>query len=104
MFKIYSAGNIQDAYLVQGLLNEAGIETRILNEFAQGGVGEIPFTQAYPEIWLINESDIKKANKLLSHFESRHQQIEELICNQCNETNPDTFEACWHCGNPLKTD
>lgn len=102
MFKIYAAANIQEAYLVQGLLNEAGIESRILNEYAQGGVGEIPFTQAYPEIWLENEHDVEKAKKIVSLFENRQQQDEELTCSQCHESNPGTFETCWQCGNPLR--
>lgn len=104
MFKVYSAGNIQDAYLVQGLLNEAGIESQILNEYAQGGTGEIPFTQAYPEIWLVNESDTEKAKEIIRLFETRQQPGEEIVCCKCHEPNPDTFETCWRCGNLLKAD
>ena len=104
MFKIYSAGNIQDAYLLQGLLNEAGIETRILNEYAQGGVGEIPFTQTYPEIWLIYESDTKRAKEIIRQFDANQESGHDVFCSRCHEPNPDTFETCWHCGNPLKTD
>jgi hypothetical protein len=103
VFKIYSAGNIQDAYLLQGLLNESGIETRILNEYAQGGVGEIPFTQAYPEIWLVNKSDSERAKEIIKQFDAR-QGHDDVFCARCHEPNPDTFETCWHCGNPLKAD
>ena len=101
MFKVYSAGSIQDAYIIQGMLNEAGIETRILNEFAQGGVGEIPFTQAYPEIWIIREADRKRAKEIISQFDTHHRPGDDLFCPRCHESNPDTFETCWHCGNPL---
>lgn len=103
MFKIYSAGNIQEAYLVQGLLNEAGIDTQILNEYAQGGVGELPFTHTYPEIWLTNESDIAKAKNIIRQFETGQQTITDIICPECNEPNPDTFETCWRCGAHLKS-
>lgn len=103
MLKIYSAGNIQDAYLVQGLLNEAGIESRILNEYAQGGTGEIPFTQAYPEIWLVYESDTEKAKTIIKSFETSQQLGEEIVCSKCHEPNPNTFETCWRCKNPLKS-
>lgn len=102
MIKIYSAGNLQEAYLLQGLLNEAGIDTRILNEYAQGGVGEIPFTHAYPEIWLLHESDTSRAKQIIQHFETQQQSIEEYICSRCLESNPVTFETCWRCGNPLR--
>ena len=71
MLKVFSAGNLLDAYLIQSLLTEAGIETQIHNEFAQGGTGEIPFTQAYPEIWLVNEKDTKSAKIIIDQFEQR---------------------------------
>lgn len=107
MRRIYAAGNIQDAYLLQGLLTEAGIETKILNEFAQGGVGEIPFTQAYPEIWLTNENDgpdyIKAAQEIIAQFEQRPSHIDTCVCKNCHEENPETFETCWACGTSLAT-
>ena len=96
-----------DAYLLQSLLIEAGIENKILNEFAQGGTGEIPFTQAYPEIWLINEEDapniIEKAKKIITRFEQRPHDVGTKVCKNCDEPNPDTFEICWRCGTPLLT-
>jgi len=101
MQKIYSAGNLQEAYLIQGMLNAAGIETRIHNEYAQGGIGEIPFTHAYPEIWLVNETDIYRANQIIKKFETRQQSIADLVCARCHEPNPATFETCWCCGSSL---
>ena len=103
MLKVFSASNILDAYLVQSLLTEAGIETQILNEFAQGGTGEIPFTHAYPEIWLINESDINNAKEIIVSFEKRPDDIGTCVCKKCGEPNPDTFEVCWRCGTSLLT-
>jgi len=103
MLKVFSAGNILDAYLVQSLLTEAGIETQILNEFAQGGTGEIPFTQAYPEIWLINERDADSAKIIIDQFEQRPHEVGTSKCKNCEEPNPDTFEVCWRCGTELIT-
>ena len=103
MLKIFSAGNILDAYLVQSLLAEAGIETQIFNEFAQGGTGEIPFTQAYPEIWLIKERDADRAKIIIDQFEQRPHEVGTCTCQNCDEPNPDTFEVCWRCGTVLHT-
>ncbi|MCK4586862.1 MAG: DUF2007 domain-containing protein [Gammaproteobacteria bacterium] len=103
MLKVFSASNILDAYLVQSLLTEAGIETQILNEFAQGGTGEIPFTQAYPEIWLINERDTDTAKIIIAQFEQRPHEVGTSMCKNCEEPNPDTFEVCWRCGTALIT-
>jgi len=105
MLKVYSAGNLIDAYLLQSLLSEAGIETRILNEFSHGGTGEIPFTQAYPEIWISNEGDapnvVKNAKTIIRQFEQRPREVGTSTCKNCNEPNPETFEVCWRCGNTL---
>ena len=101
MLKVYSAGNLLDAYLIQSLLTEAGIETQILNEFAQGGTGEIPFTHAYPEIWLVNKRDAERAKIIITHFEQRPYEVGATVCNNCGEPNPDTFEVCWRCGTSL---
>jgi hypothetical protein len=98
MVKAYSAGSLVDAYLVQNLLTEADIETQILNEYAQGGLGEIPFTQAYPEVWLVNEADYTAARKIIDSFEQRPDAIGTLVCGKCKEINPESFEVCWHCG------
>ena len=101
MKKIYSAANITDAYLVQSLLAEALIKTRILNEYAQGGMGEISFTQAYPEIWLLDTSQTEQARHIIHNFEQRDTIIESITCPNCDEPNPETFEVCWRCKTPL---
>ncbi|MBL1276772.1 MAG: DUF2007 domain-containing protein [Ectothiorhodospiraceae bacterium] len=101
MIKIYSAGNITDAYLLQSLFSEARIETQILNEYAQGGVGELSFTQAYPELWLINAADAKQAIEIIKQFEQREVPVGSIQCPQCGEPNPDSFEVCWQCQTTL---
>ena len=103
MFKIYSAGNITDAYLLQSLLAEANIETRILNEYAQGGVGELSFTHAYPELWLVNPTDRKQARSIIEKFEQRDEPVGSTQCPNCGESNPDSFEVCWRCQTDLTT-
>jgi hypothetical protein len=101
MFKIYSAGNITDAYLLQSLLAEAGIKTQILNEYAQGGVGELSFTHAYPELWLIDIADKKQARDIIQQFEQREVPVGTTQCPNCGENNPDSFEVCWRCQTDL---
>lgn len=101
MLKIYSAGNITDAYLLQSLLAEARIETQILNEYAQGGVGELSFTHAYPELWLVNTGDAERARNIIAKFEQQQDPIGSTPCPQCAENNPASFEICWRCQTPI---
>ena len=102
MKKLYAALNLPDAYLLRDLLNHAGVEVHVLNEFAQGGLGDIPFTHAYPEIWIEDERDEARALAVVKDFDDRQISTKQTLCSACGEYNPDRFEICWHCGTELK--
>ena len=106
MIKAYTAASLQDAYILLGLLRVEGIEARILNANAQGGLGEIPFTSTYPEIWLVNERDCDRARGTFSAFERAEASVSErapVRCSVCREDNPPGFEICWNCAAPTST-
>jgi hypothetical protein len=104
MFKLYAAENLQAAYLIQQQLTQAGIPCQILNEYAQGGVGELSFTQAYPEIWLDDTRHIEQARQIIARFEQGDKNVANRPCPHCHEPNPATFEVCWRCQTPLEED
>ncbi len=101
MVRIYSAANLPEAYLLLGLLAEAGIRARVLNEYAQGGMGEIPFPNACPEIWVEREGDRERALAIVRDYERRSNELQSVDCGACGEENPSSFETCWRCGAPL---
>lgn len=98
MLKIYSAATLPDAHLVRGLLAQAGIQARVFNENAQGGMGEIPFTHAYPEVWILDEADLARARELIGQFERPAMIVAAVRCPHCGEDNPGNFQLCWSCG------
>lgn len=98
MIKAYTAANLQDAHILLGLLESAGIEARILNASAQGGLGEIPFTSTYPELWLVHARDATRARALIEEFERPQNGGAPRRCPSCGEENPAGFELCWKCG------
>lgn len=100
MQKLYTAADLPEAYLVAQWLERAGIRARVLNEHAQGGLGEIPFTHAWPEVWLMDERDGPRAQRVLDAW--RHAPVSPARrCPICGEENPEGFETCWHCAAPL---
>jgi hypothetical protein len=103
MIKTYTAANLQDAHIVLGLLRAEGIEARILNASAQGGLGEIPFTHAYPEIWLVNARDLGRAQRVVEVFEQPPGRGQPIRCAHCGEENPAGFEICWNCQSPIES-
>ena len=98
MLKIYSAANLPEAHLLLNLLQQAGISAQVLNAYAQGASGEIPFEQAYPQIWLEDERDKLLAEKIITKYEAMAPNTEWIYCRGCGERNPANFEICWQCG------
>lgn len=99
MKKLYTAADLQQAYLLSHLLDQAGIAHYISNENLQGGVGELPFTHTYPALWLFDEADGKRAATIIGAFEQAATgRGSGWCCAACGEENPGTFEMCWKCG------
>ena len=100
MRKIYSAATLADAHLVVGLLGQAGIDARVFNENAQGGLGELPFTHVWPEVWLVDDGDKERALEVIREIE-RTETTVQVACSACKEMNPDNFQVCWNCGEAI---
>ncbi len=103
MKKIYSAADLPEAHLISHLLARAGIAHHIFNENLQGGVGELPFTHIWPDIWVVDDADAEQAGALIREYEHSASQGggEPRCCPACGEENPPTFEICWRCGTSL---
>lgn len=97
MRKVYSAPTLADAHLIAALLQQEGIETRVFNENAQGGLGEIPFMHAWPEVWVLEERDAEKAHEVIRALEKTDTRPQQA-CTACGEANPSNFQLCWNCG------
>lgn len=101
MKKLYSAASLPDAHLIRNLLDQAGIEAHVFNENAQGGVGQLPVMDAYPQVWIVDERDLSRARGIVEAFEHMPSIRSNLRCRQCSEDNPSTFQLCWNCGASL---
>ena len=101
MLRLYSAANLPEAHLLRQLLAQAGIEAHVFNENAQSGMGEIPFTHAWPEVWLAEATDVTRAREIVQNFERPCAPRADVFCAACRERNPGNFELCWSCGATL---
>ena len=99
MIKLYTHENRMILYNVKNLLQEAGIETVVRNEFAGGGVGDLPAFDTWPELWLEDESQLEQARAVLGKLE-RGARDAEWVCRACREPNHESFQICWRCGRP----
>lgn len=99
----YSAESLHEAQLLLDLLGEAGVEATLFNEHLLGAIGELPFSQCWPKIWLTDESNLPAARQVIACYESRKKQVSNGVrrCDGCGEESPDNFELCWSCRAPL---
>jgi hypothetical protein len=102
MKKIYSASNLMEAQIVLDLLEHAYIPARIFNQHAQGVSGEIPFTHAYPEVWVVRDEDYERGMRIVQSYEETPATSRIIHCPVCREENPANFQLCWKCGSGLE--
>lgn len=98
MKKLYSAANLPDAHIVRDLLVQAGIQAHVFNENAQSGIGQLPFTEAWPEVWVSEDRDLGRAQEIVRAFERAPEAVDSIRCTGCAEDNPGSFQLCWNCG------
>ena len=103
MKKIYSAANLIEAKIMLDLLSHAGVDARLFNENAQSGVGEIPFSNTYPEVWIMRDDDLERGRIVVNNYENSPVETGVVHCAECGEENPRNFQLCWHCGAGLES-
>ena len=100
MKRVHIAPTLLDAQLAADTLSSLGIVTHIFNANAAGALGEVPFMQAQPEIWVEDDAQETRAREELASLNNALP-MSEKNCPDCGEHNPGNFLSCWHCGRAL---
>jgi len=93
---VYAHENRMVAHNVKNLLEQRGIEVVIKNEYLQGAAGELSAFDAWPEVWLVDESQYERAGALIE-AEINSANSSTWFCRGCKEENDASFEICWQC-------
>lgn len=88
---------------MQTLLEAEGIRTDLRNAGSAGLAGEVPYTQVYPELWVLNNGDEPRARAIIKDYQEKSADAPvapDWTCPKCGETVEGIFTECWNCGNP----
>jgi hypothetical protein len=93
----FSLADRAEAGLIKELLEREGITCLIRNEQLFAALGEIPFLECYPELWLVDEEVWPRARLLIDSWLKSEAGGLPWICPTCGEQLEGQFGACWKC-------
>jgi hypothetical protein len=99
MKKLTSAESLITINHYKNLLAAEGIETQVRNQHLGSIMGEVPFFETWPQLWIVNDLDYDRAAQLIDSAESESP-AEPWKCPKCGEINEGQFSICWQCANP----
>lgn len=101
MKKVTSADSVVLINHYKNILTSEGIESFIRNEHLGSLMGEVPFQEVWPELWVKRDLDYDRARQLIDADTLLEESSgTQWTCSSCNEENEPTFGVCWNCGEP----
>ncbi len=98
MKKVTSADSLVTINHYKNLLISEGIPAFVRNEYLGGIVGEMPFQEVWPELWVENDLDFDRALQLINANILEESPAAPWQCLSCGADNEGQFAACWQCG------
>lgn len=98
MKKLTSADNIVTIHHYRNILKADGIQCEIRNEHFGGILGEMPFPETWPQLWITNDLDFDRAMQLIEESKQENASSGSWRCKDCGEENEGQFAVCWKCG------
>jgi hypothetical protein len=100
VIRLFTAPTVAEVGLLKGLLEAQEIPCVLRNEYTSIAAGSVPFTDAWPELWVLREADIGRARQILNGWQSNATDHEgqSWLCPECCERMEGQFAACWNCG------
>lgn len=86
-----------EAGLLKELLEREGVACLIRNEQLFAALGEIPFLECSPELWVVDDEVWPRAKLLLEHWFKQVEGSASWVCSSCGEVLEGQFGACWCC-------
>lgn len=95
----YRSDSLGEVHHLKNLLEQEGIACIVKNELLRGGLGEIPFLECMPELWVLDDQQLPRALELIEQ-QREPSTRSPWRCPRCGEVNEGQFALCWNCGTP----
>ena len=97
MKRVFSSHDPMLAGYLRAVLEEHGIGCVVKNEYLLGGAGELPPTECWPELWVVEDGDEARARAIVEEARPAEAAGEGWRCSGCGEWIEPEFGACWRC-------
>jgi predicted RNA-binding Zn-ribbon protein involved in translation (DUF1610 family) len=95
--KVHTAESVVEIAHLRNVLESAGIACEVRNDRLGGVVGEIPFVECWPELWVRSTGDVTRARALIEEVLRPAPDAEPWACPNCGERIEPQFTQCWRC-------
>lgn len=98
MKKVTSSDSLVTINHYKNLLESEGIAAFIKNEHLGSIVGEMPFQEVWPQLWVKKDLDYDRAVQLIDSQKITDESPQaSWRCRHCGTENEGQFSACWQC-------
>ena len=98
MKRVATSESLAEIGHYRNVLEQQGIRCFIKNEQLSGALGDIPFLECLPELWVLDDADRARAESVLAELRRDVGGGRSWRCPHCGEQNEPQFGACWNCG------
>ena len=98
VIKVFENFDFSRVGQMQSLLESQGIKTFIKNQYGSSVMGEVPFVEVVPQLFVLDHKDLARAKELLLLDLPVDGPEEGWVCPACGVDVEGTFHSCWKCG------
>jgi Putative prokaryotic signal transducing protein len=97
--KVHSAPHPFELENLRNVLEVEGISSEVRTPFLGAARGDIPATECWSELWILDDGDLERALAVLrtAAFSGEPVRV-PWRCTKCGEEIEAQFGACWQCG------
>lgn len=99
--RVHTSPHAAIIQMLAQVLEGHGIRTEVRGAHLAGAVGDIPWVEAWAELWLLDDGDWKRAQPIVEDFiQQGSDPGPPWTCARCGEQVEGNFDICWNCGAP----